>query len=159
MGHRVLNLAFQRLVFTLKLGHIILQRHVGPSYAVPTRGVCHNQDGESKAFDAAPPKNSAFLKLALPDSFPHNLPGLRATLRARHGVAMGSDLSQDEAAEFELELSRLKQEHRDLDTAIEALERMVAGDQLQIQRLKKRKLILKDRIGFLEDQLTPDIIA
>jgi hypothetical protein len=36
---------------------------------------------------------------------------------------------------------------------------MVAGDQLQIQRLKKRKLILKDRISFLEDQLTPDIIA
>jgi hypothetical protein len=72
---------------------------------------------------------------------------------------MGSDLSQDEAAEFERELARLKQEHRDLDTAIEALERMVAGDQLQIQRLKKRKLILKDRIGFLEDQLTPDIIA
>jgi hypothetical protein len=72
---------------------------------------------------------------------------------------MGSDLSPDEAVEFEQELSRLKQEHRDLDTAIEALERMVAGDQLQIQRLKKRKLILKDRIGFLEDQLTPDIIA
>ena len=71
---------------------------------------------------------------------------------------MGSDLLQDEAAELELELFRLKQEHRDLDTAIEALERMVAGDQLQIQRLKKRKLILKDRIDFLEDQLTPDII-
>ncbi len=71
----------------------------------------------------------------------------------------GSTLSQEEAAEFEQELARLKQEHRDLDTAIEALERMVAGDQLQIQRLKKRKLILKDRIGFLEDQLTPDIIA
>ena len=72
---------------------------------------------------------------------------------------MGSGLSQDEAVEFEQELARLKQEHRDLDTAIEALVRMVAGDQLQIQRLKKRKLILKDRIGFLEDQLTPDIIA
>jgi hypothetical protein len=72
---------------------------------------------------------------------------------------MGSNLSQDEVVEFEQELARLKQEHRDLDTAIEALERMVAGDQLQIQRLKKRKLILKDRIGFLEDQLTPDIIA
>ena len=68
-------------------------------------------------------------------------------------------MSQDEVAEYEQELARLKQEHRDLDTAIEALERMVAGDQLQIQRLKKRKLILKDRIGFLEDQLTPDIIA
>lgn len=72
---------------------------------------------------------------------------------------MGSNLSQEETAELESELARLKQEHRDLDMAIEALERMVAGDQLQIQRLKKRKLILKDRIGFLEDQLTPDIIA
>ena len=68
-------------------------------------------------------------------------------------------MSPEETAELEGELARLKQEHRDLDTAIEALERMVAGDQLQIQRLKKRKLILKDRIGFLEDQLTPDIIA
>ena len=72
---------------------------------------------------------------------------------------MGSTLSQEETAELESELARLKQEHRDLDMAIEALERMVAGDQLQIQRLKKRKLILKDRISFLEDQLTPDIIA
>jgi hypothetical protein len=60
---------------------------------------------------------------------------------------------------LEAELSRLKQEHRDLDTAIEALERVVAGDQLQIQRLKKRKLILRDRVSFIEDQLTPDIIA
>ena len=74
-------------------------------------------------------------------------------------MAMVSNLSQEETAELEAELARLKQEHRDLDMAIEALERMVAGDQLQIQRLKKRKLILKDRIGFLEDQLTPDIIA
>ena len=46
-----------------------------------------------------------------------------------------------------------------LNTAIEALEQMVAGDQLQIQRLKKRKLHLKDQINRIEDQLTPDIIA
>jgi hypothetical protein len=72
---------------------------------------------------------------------------------------MGFQLSDEEIAEFEAELARLKEEHRDLDGAIEALERMVAGDQLQIQRLKKRKLALKDRIAFLEDQLTPDIIA
>jgi hypothetical protein len=72
---------------------------------------------------------------------------------------MALELSAEEVAEFEAELARLKQEHRDLDTAIEALESMVAGDQLQIQRLKKRKLILKDRISYLEDQLTPDIIA
>ena len=69
------------------------------------------------------------------------------------------DLTTDDTAELEAELARLKQEHRDLDSAIEALERMVAGDQLQIQRLKKRKLILKDQIMRLEDQLTPDIIA
>jgi hypothetical protein len=57
------------------------------------------------------------------------------------------------------ELGRLKQEHRDLDAAIEALSRVTAGDLLQMQRLKKRKLLLKDRIAHLEDQLTPDIIA
>ncbi|WP_164227665.1 YdcH family protein, partial [Stenotrophomonas maltophilia] len=50
-------------------------------------------------------------------------------------------------------------EHRDLDHAIEALERNIVGDQLQIQRLKKRKLTLRDRISYIEDQLTPDIIA
>ena len=72
---------------------------------------------------------------------------------------MATQFSGDEVAEFEAELARLKQEHRDLDGAIEALENMVAGDQLQIQRLKKRKLILKDRIAYLGDQLTPDIIA
>jgi hypothetical protein len=71
------------------------------------------------------------------------------------------DLVQDDdpVAAMDAELSRLKQEHRDLDSAIDALEAMVAGDQLQIQRLKKRKLVLKDRMSYLEDQLTPDIIA
>ena len=57
------------------------------------------------------------------------------------------------------ELGRLKQEHRDLDAAIDALEQNGAGDQLQIQRLKKRKLVLRDRISFVEDEITPDIIA
>ena len=69
------------------------------------------------------------------------------------------DFSVNDNAELERELARLKQEHRDLDTAIDALESMVGGDQLQIQRLKKRKLALKDRIISLEDQITPDIIA
>jgi hypothetical protein len=65
----------------------------------------------------------------------------------------------DDRAELEAELARLRQEHRDLDSAIEALEHMIAGDQLQVQRLKKRKLVLKDQIIQLSDQLTPDIIA
>ena len=72
---------------------------------------------------------------------------------------MGWGFDDEAAAEMRTELARLKEEHRDLDTAIEALERMAAGDQLQIQRLKKRKLILKDRIAHIEDELTPDIIA
>jgi hypothetical protein len=64
-----------------------------------------------------------------------------------------------ELAELEMQLARLKQEHRDLDMAIDVLESLIAGDQLQVQRLKKRKLVLKDQIIRLEDQLTPDIIA
>lgn len=56
-------------------------------------------------------------------------------------------------------LERLQQEHRDLDAAISALQDSPGADLIQVQRLKKRKLGLKDRIGFIEDQLTPDIIA
>ena len=57
------------------------------------------------------------------------------------------------------QLARLLQEHRDLDSAIEALQISLGSDVLQVQRLKKRKLYLRDRITFIEDQLTPDIIA
>ena len=57
------------------------------------------------------------------------------------------------------ELHGLRVEHRDLDEAINALQDSPSADQLQIRRLKKRKLALKDRIALLEDILTPDIIA
>ncbi len=56
-------------------------------------------------------------------------------------------------------LGRLRQEHRDLDAAIAALESKGPVDALQIKRLKKRKLSIKDRISQIEDRLTPDIIA
>ncbi len=56
-------------------------------------------------------------------------------------------------------LARLEQEHRDLDAAIGALALAPGSDLIQIQRLKKRKLVLRDKIRQLEDQLTPDIIA
>lgn len=72
---------------------------------------------------------------------------------------MAEKLSAEERAALNAELERLRQEHRDLDSAIEALAHLSAADQLQIQRLKKRKLILRDKIGLIEDQLTPDIIA
>jgi hypothetical protein len=72
---------------------------------------------------------------------------------------MAKKLSENDRALLLAEFERLSQEHRDLDAAIEALLHLGAGDRLQIQRLKKRKLALRDRLAFLEDQLTPDIIA
>lgn len=56
-------------------------------------------------------------------------------------------------------LAALRIEHRDLDAAIDALTGAGSQDQLQIARLKKRKLLLKDQIAIFEDYLTPDIIA
>ncbi|MEZ5763941.1 MAG: DUF465 domain-containing protein [Xanthobacteraceae bacterium] len=68
-------------------------------------------------------------------------------------------MNDDNDPELQVELLRLQQEHRDLDAAIVALQQAPASDLLQLQRLKKRKLLLRDRISFLEDQITPDIIA
>lgn len=56
-------------------------------------------------------------------------------------------------------LEELKSEHRDLDQVIARLNEAAPYDQLQMQRLKKRKLLLKDQILRLEDRLYPDIIA
>jgi len=61
--------------------------------------------------------------------------------------------------EMRKRLEMLKIEHRDLDAAIDALNAANSGDQLQIARLKKRKLRLKDQISIIEDYLLPDIIA
>lgn len=60
---------------------------------------------------------------------------------------------------YQQQLEQLKVEHRDLDDAIRALSGQPPVDQLQIARLKKKKLALKDHIRRLEDQLVPDIIA
>jgi hypothetical protein len=68
-------------------------------------------------------------------------------------------MTKEEEAELRAQLARLQQEHRDLDAAIAALHDSPSSDLIQVQRLKKRKLHLRDRISFIEDQLTPDIIA
>jgi hypothetical protein len=57
------------------------------------------------------------------------------------------------------QLEELRLEHRDLDDVIARLSESAAINQLQLQRLKKRKLMLKDQITKLESQLLPDIIA
>lgn len=62
-------------------------------------------------------------------------------------------------AQLAAKLEILRVEHRDLDTAIAALVEAGASDQLQMARLKKRKLRLRDEIVMLGDQLIPDIIA
>lgn len=56
-------------------------------------------------------------------------------------------------------LHQLQDEHRDLDTAISAMSEQGVFDQLQLQRMKKRKLQLRDEISRIEDSLYPDIIA
>jgi hypothetical protein len=61
--------------------------------------------------------------------------------------------------ELRRRLTMLRTEHRDLDAAIGALVSTDSQDQLQIARLKKRKLQLKDQIAMIEDYLTPDILA
>jgi hypothetical protein len=68
-------------------------------------------------------------------------------------------MNDDRGQRLREALAQLKQEHRDLDSAIEALEHSVRSDQLQIKRLKKKKLVLKDEIARVEDELLPDIIA
>jgi len=61
--------------------------------------------------------------------------------------------------EQELKLEELRTEHRDMDDIIARISETVPFDQLQIQRLKKRKLVLKDQILMIENDLLPDIIA
>jgi hypothetical protein len=72
---------------------------------------------------------------------------------------MNEPMSPEERNQIEREVEQLREEHRDLDSAIAALIHLGTPDQLQLQRLKKRKLVLRDRIAFLDDQVTPDIIA
>jgi hypothetical protein len=64
-----------------------------------------------------------------------------------------------EPAEIARRVAYLKMEHRDLDVAIDALIENGTSDQLQLARLKKRKLALRDEIAVFEGQMIPDIIA
>ena len=86
-----------------------------------------------------------------PDKGLHEVVPLRRPNREQSHVA-----AEEEALRVQLGL--LKQEHRDMDTAIDALQRQ-GGDPFTIKRLKTTKLRLKDRIARIEDELNPDIIA
>ncbi len=64
-----------------------------------------------------------------------------------------------EEQEIRARIEIARRDHRDLDTAIEALRMMPMVDMIQLQRFKKKKLRLRDEIAMLEDMLIPDIIA
>jgi hypothetical protein len=68
-------------------------------------------------------------------------------------------MESEELEELRTAMARLKQEHRDLDAAIKVLEETGHANQLELRRMKKKKLILKDEISRIEDTLLPDIIA
>jgi len=67
-------------------------------------------------------------------------------------------MSEQDQAELRLAFARLKQEHADYDAAIEAMT-TVGCNMMQIQRMKKKKLAIKDKLQKIEDQIIPDIIA
>ncbi len=68
-------------------------------------------------------------------------------------------MTEEEQQELHIKIGQLRQQHRDLDVAIDALVIAGTSNPLQLQRLKKQKLKLKDEIVVLEDRLFPDIIA
>ena len=70
-----------------------------------------------------------------------------------------SDFSMKSEDVLRVELEEFRRQHRDLDEAIAALEDKNPSDPLTIKRLKQQKLRLKDRIAWIQDRLTPDIIA
>jgi hypothetical protein len=72
---------------------------------------------------------------------------------------MATMTMENNTEEIKRRISELNLEHRDLDRAIEALEQNPLHDELQLKRLKKRKLMLKDQIFMLQRQLVPDIPA
>ena len=72
---------------------------------------------------------------------------------------MSNSEKLDRQEVLRIELATLRQEHEDLDHAIDALYGTVNPDMLRLQRMKRQKLALKDQIRRLEDEITPDIIA
>jgi hypothetical protein len=72
---------------------------------------------------------------------------------------MDENIGNPERVAFQQRIVELKMEHRDLDTAIERLAADSAHDELQLRRLKRRKLLLKDQIARLEREIDPDVLA
>ncbi|TQS73253.1 DUF465 domain-containing protein [Rhodobacteraceae bacterium] len=72
---------------------------------------------------------------------------------------MNAHVEMEHEEVLRVKLTVLREEHRDLDAAIAALQEATRPDMLRISRLKKQKLMLKDQISRIEDKLIPDILA
>jgi hypothetical protein len=72
---------------------------------------------------------------------------------------MDDNIGNPERVALQQRIVELKMEHRDLDTAIDRLALVAAHDELQLRRLKRRKLLLKDQIARLEREIDPDVLA
>jgi len=72
---------------------------------------------------------------------------------------MDDNIGNPERVALQQRIVELKMEHRDLDTAIDRLAAVAAHDELQLRRLKRRKLLLKDQIARLERDIDPDVLA
>jgi hypothetical protein len=72
---------------------------------------------------------------------------------------MNDDQIEDPDEQIRAQLAEVTQDHADLDAAVQALTHVTVPDMMLIGRLKRKKLLLKDQIQQLKEQLTPDIIA
>ena len=72
---------------------------------------------------------------------------------------MDDNIGNPKRVALQQRIVELKMEHRDLDTAIDRLAAVAAHDELQLRRLKRRKLLLKDQIAHLEREIDPDVLA
>lgn len=166
VGHCLFDLLFQRLVAPLELCKMRFHGHSRLLFSGLTIKVCHRFSFVSNtttfALGISPEKLCTGDRRSAGRRFAGcGRTWYRISCNKWRAVRMGGDESviKPENMVVRAELAQLRQEHRDLDMAIEAVQSQPHPDTLQVQRLKKKKLVLKDRIAALEDSLTPDIIA
>src|ERR1039457_3107472 len=168
MGQAIANFLFECLVLFFEFRKVRLHRHQSCllNQWAPIPDKCSADSSQErrytrlraaanglKVFDRA--VYSRRLNAAVENAI---IVGLcRARWPAGKQTSGGDD--QEERRELREQLARPQQEHRDLDAAIAALATSPGSDVIQVQRLKKRKLVLRDKIRRIEDQITPDIIA
>ncbi len=168
MGQAIVDFAIECLMFLFKFRKVRLHRHSEcllnqcPLIELSLTQTHRKGDGTPgfapQQTDPKPLINGDFsdrLNAAVENAI--IIPRLPNLIPAERKPAVAMN-DEDERALRE-QLARLQQEHRDLDAAIAALAGSPGSDLIQVQRLKKRKLVLRDKIRRIDDQLTPDIIA